>query len=192
MPDDPGAKRQRASEEDYFRKKDRELVEKMRQAAAAEATRRDLGAKTGLTDPELLRELSELGFTPETVSLLPLVPVVQMAWAEGGVTPAERQLVVELARKRGITAGGAADAVLSDWLTRRPAQDVFTRATRLIGAMLETSSDAAATVSADDLIKAAEDIAGASGGLLGIGRVSAEERAILSQIQSALNSKGKS
>ena len=93
MADDPGSKRQRVAEEDYFRKKDRELVEKMRQAAAADQTRRDLGAKTGLKDPELLRELQVLGFTPDTVALLPLVPVVQMAWAEGGVTPAERRLL---------------------------------------------------------------------------------------------------
>jgi hypothetical protein len=189
MSDDPGAKRQRVSEEDYFRKKDRELVEKIRQAAAADQARRELGAKTGLTDPGLLRELYELGFTPETVALLPLVPVVQMAWAEGGVTPAERQLVVKLARKRGIDEGSLADGLLSDWLTRRPSQDVFTRATRLIGAMLETSADAATTVSADDLIKAAEEIAGASGGLLGIGRISGEERAILKEIQTALKAR---
>ena len=46
----------------------------------------DMIAKTGLSDPELLRDLNELGFTPETVTLLPLVPIVQVAWAEGGVS----------------------------------------------------------------------------------------------------------
>ena len=190
MADDPGSKRQRVAEEDYFRKKDRELVEKMRQAAAADQTRRDLGAKTGLKDPELLRELQVLGFTPDTVALLPLVPVVQMAWAEGGVTPAERRLLVDLARKRGIAAGDPADQLLSDWLTRRPAQEVFTRATRLIGAMLATSSESS-DLNADDVIHAAESIASASGGLLGIGRVSAEERAILSEIQSTFKTKNR-
>ena len=93
--------RRRASEEDYFRKKDRELVEKMRKAAAADRAQGELSAKTGLRDPAMIAELDALGFTPETISVLPLVPIVQMAWAEGGITPAERTLLVA-ARERGI------------------------------------------------------------------------------------------
>lgn len=42
-----------------------------------------MGQRTGLTDPELLQALETVGFTPETVVLLPLMPDVQMAWAEG-------------------------------------------------------------------------------------------------------------
>src|SRR5688500_15225444 len=106
MPDkDAFAERGRSLEEEYFRKKDRELIEKMQHAARDEQARKDLGAKTGLQDPELLKELQSLGFTPETVSLLPLVPVVQVAWAEGGVTSAERAGIIKLARSRGIAEG---------------------------------------------------------------------------------------
>ena len=176
----------RKREEDYFRKRDRELIERMRQAAAAEQSRRDLEAKTGLHDPELVRDLQELGFTPDTVSLLPLVPIVQVAWAEGGVSEAERKLVVQLARARGIQPGSAADQQLTEWLARRPSADVFSRAARLIRAMLDHPGDAAADLSADDLIKYCENIASASGGILGIGKISAEERATLTQIAAAL------
>ena len=68
--------RRRASEDDYFRKKDRELVEKMRAAAAADRAKNELSASTGLSDPALLAALAALGFTPDTVSVLPLVPIV--------------------------------------------------------------------------------------------------------------------
>ena len=162
--------RRRASEEDYFRKKDRELVEKMRKAAAADRAQGELSAKTGLHDPAMIAELDALGFTPETISVLPLVPIVQMAWAEGGITPAERTLLVKLARERGIAEGSAADRQLSDWMARQPSADVFARATRLIRAMLDTGSAEAGTMSADDLIKYSESIAAASGGILGIGK----------------------
>jgi hypothetical protein len=101
--------RGRALEDDYFRKRDLELIEKMRRAAAAEQARVEMGQQAGNTDPELLLELEALGFTPDTVVLLPLVPAVQMAWAEGGVSAAERDLLVQLARRRGIEAGSAAD-----------------------------------------------------------------------------------
>jgi hypothetical protein len=178
------ADRGRSLEDDYFRKKDRELIDKMRQATAAAEARAEMGARTGLTDPQLLEELQALGFTPETVALVPLVPVVQVAWAEGGVTAPERALILELARARGIADGSAADRQLADWLDRRPSEDVFARATRLIGAML--ASPGRERLSADDLVRHCESIATASGGLFGINRVSAEERQLLASIADAL------
>jgi hypothetical protein len=58
MPDEhPLGERGRSLEEDYFRKKDRELIEKMRKASAEESARRELSAKSGLQDPELVQEL---------------------------------------------------------------------------------------------------------------------------------------
>jgi hypothetical protein len=178
----------RKREEDYFRKRDRELLERMREAAAAEQTRKDLQAKTGLQDAELLRDLEELGFTPDTVALLPLVPVLQVAWAEGGVSSTERKLVIDLARSRGIESGTPADRQLAEWLDRRPATSVFDGATRLIRAMLGRS-DAASDLSVDGLLKYCESIASASGGMFGIGKISSEERALLASISAALKTK---
>jgi hypothetical protein len=190
MPDhDAFTKRGRALEEEYFRKKDRELIEKIRQAAATEQARKDLGRKAGLEDPQLIQELQDLGFTPETVGLLPLVPVIQMAWAEGGITKAERELILRLARSRGIEAGSAADRQLTEWLTHQPAEAVFARATRLIRAMLDSTPGQTGDLSADDLVKHCEEIASASGGMLGIGRISAEERTLLSSIAADLNAR---
>ena len=181
--------RRRASEDDYFRKKDRELVEKMRQAAAADRAKSEMTAKTGLSDPALLEELDALGFTPETISVLPLVPIVEMAWAEGGITPAERTLLVAFARERGIAEGSAADRQLANWMAQRPSPDVFARATRLIRAMLDTGSPATGSLNADELIHYSESIAAASGGILGIGKISSEERATLAKIVAALKAR---
>jgi hypothetical protein len=180
------AKRGRALEEEYFRKKDRELIEKIRQAAAADEVRKDTGRMIGIDDPALLRELHDLGFTPETVGLLPLMPIIQMAWAEGGITKAERELILRLARSRGVEAGSAADRQLTEWMTNRPEEAVHARARRLIHAMLDAGSTQTGDLKADDLVKYCEDIAAASGGILGIGRISAEERALLSSIAAGL------
>jgi hypothetical protein len=190
MPEDnPFADRERALEEEYFRKRDRELIEKMRKASAAEDARRAMETNTGLQDPALLKELEDLGFVPETVALLPLMPLVQMAWAEGGVSDAERKLIVQLARARGMDEGSAADRQLSTWLSSRPSNDVFARATRLIRAMLDKPvTDHGLT--ADDLVKYCENIASASGGILGINRISSGERALLNTIAREL--KGRS
>ncbi len=189
MPNDnPLGDRGRALEDEYFRKQDRELIEKMRRAAAAEDAQRELSTRTGLLDPEMLQELQSLGFTPETVVLLPLVPLVQMAWAEGGVSDAERKLIVQIARARGIDAGGAADRQLATWLASAPDASVFARAFRLIQAMLDAPGPGSA-LTADDLVKYCETIAAASGGILGINKVSAEERGLLSALASGLKAR---
>lgn len=180
---------QRSREEEYFHKKDRELIERMRQAAAVERARGELAATSGLSDPALLGELEQLGFTPATAALLPLVPLIQVAWAEGDVSAAERKLIVDLARSRSIAEGSEADRQLTDWLDRQPPAHVFARATRLIQAMLASGTPAGRDLSADDLIRYCENIASASGGVFGLGRISAEERAILTKVATALKGK---
>jgi hypothetical protein len=189
MAEDPVSGRRRTSEEDYFQKKDRELVEKMRRQAKAQEELRALGEQVGVTDPEISRELAELGFTPETVKLLPLIPVLEMAWAEGGVTAPERKMVIAVARTRGIEEGSTADHQLAEWLDRQPPDSLFRRAGRLISALF--ASGGRFDITPDDLLKYCESIAEASGGLFGIGRVSSEERATLGRIADEIKSRRK-
>lgn len=187
MPDNPLSDRGRTLEEDYFRKRDQELIEKMRRAAAADAKRRDLTASTGLQDPELISEVEALGFGPETIALLPLLPLLEVAWAEGGVSREERALIIQLARSRGISDGTVADQQLTGWLDHRPSPDVFARAARLVRAMLTAvGSDQTAMMTAKDLLKYSENIAAASGGVFGMKKISAEERALIQRIASDL------
>ena len=184
--DNPLGERGRALEGDYSRKKDRELIDRMRQVSAADAVRRELSDKSGLYDPQMIQELEWLGFTPETVALLPLVPLIQMAWAEGGVSAAEQKLIMQLAWTRGIADGSAADQQLAAWLSSPPDPKVFSSASRLIRATLDSEARGADPLTAHELVTYCEEIAAASGGIFGINRVSSEERALLSEIASDL------
>lgn len=186
---DAFADRGRALEEEYFRKREQELVEKLRRRAAAEAARQQLSDQAGVADEEILRDLQDLGYTPETVSLLHLVPLVQIAWAEAGVSARERELIVEAARARGIEAGTPADGQLTEWLTTRPSEQMFEQNLRAIRAILESLPEAEREASRGDLLSTATAIAKASGGVLGFRAVSPEERAVLSRISQELESK---
>jgi hypothetical protein len=55
--------------------------------------------------------------------------------------------------------------------------------------MLASGAPAGANLSAGDLIRYCESIASASGGIFGIGKISAEERALLAKIADALKGK---
>lgn len=181
---DSFAERGRALEEDYFRKKDRELLDKLRRASEADRARGELSRESGVTDLALLTDMQELGLTAETVPLLPLIPVLEVAWAEGGISPAERQMVLSLARSRGITEGSATDLRLKSWMDSRPTPEQFAKATRVMSALLDSDAPVAKDLTADQLVKYCEQIAAASGGLLGLPfrAVSMEEQTLLARI----------
>jgi ADP-ribose pyrophosphatase YjhB (NUDIX family) len=179
-------KRGRSLEEEYFRRQDQELIEKLRARGSDEAARRALAERTGVADEEILAGLQAIGYTPDTVQLLHLVPLVQVAWAEGGVSDRERQLIVEAARAHGVEPGSAADARLGGWLDERPSDEFFERTLRAAAAILESQPEADRQSARRNLVAYSTAVASASGGLLGFGRVSESEREVLSRISAEL------
>ncbi len=188
---DAFADRGRSLEEEYFHRKEREVIDKMRVRAAAEEQRRRLGEKAGVADEELLNDLQALGYTPETVMMLYLVPVIQTAWAEGGVSQKERDLIVKAARSRGITEGTPCDQQLNMWLTTRPSDAMFEKSLRAIRTILQAQPETAREASEKDLLSLATAIAAASGGIVGFRAVSPDEQQILKHISDELKNSGK-
>src|SRR6185503_15546366 len=88
----------KAKEEEYFHKKETELLEKLRQRGAVEAERRKLGDALPTADAQILEDLQAVGYNAETVKLLFVVPLLAVAWADGSITPRERSLILELAK----------------------------------------------------------------------------------------------
>ena len=188
---DAFAERGHSLEEEYFRRKEKEVIEKMRRNAEAEAQRRRLGEQAGVADEDILRDLQELGYTADTVRLLHLMPLIQTAWAEGNISAKERELILRAARSRGIDAGSSADQQLMRWLTDRPSEELFEKTLRAIRAILQSRSPEEREASEKDLLSLCTAIASASGGIVGFGAVSEDERRILAHISDELERSGK-
>ena len=90
--------REHAFEEEFFRKSDAALLEKMRAKAKLEEVAAELGKTLQVENPELIRRLIDLGIAPGTGAALLLLPLVQVAWAEDQVTDKERVGHLELFR----------------------------------------------------------------------------------------------
>ncbi len=174
--------RRRAQEDEYFHRQEQELIEKLRQRGREEAARRRMAEQSGVADEEILRDLEGLGYTPETVMLLHLVPLLQMAWAEGSVSDGERDLILEAAQARGIDKDSAAGRQLASWLANRPSDELFEKTLRAIGAILQSRSSEERDASRKDLVSHLTAIASASGGILGFGKVSPQEQQVLTRI----------
>lgn len=180
------AERKRGLEEEYFLRKERELIEKLHQKLNDESARSSMEEATGIHDAEVIEALQELGYTPETVQLLHLVPLVQVAWASGDVTPQERELIMQLAYTRGVQPQSKAQSQLEEWLTQQPAPEFFENTLRAIHIFIAALPPDQQGDARQDLLSYCTRIAEASGGFLGFGTVSADERRALQQISDTL------
>ena len=179
-------------EEEYFRKQEKELVEKMQTDKTRESERLEMASALGTADADIVDALQKLGYTPATVPLLYLVPLIQVAWAEGSVSKHERRLILEAADARGIKFGSTAYECLSEWLNVRPTEEFFEGTLRVISALLEALPPEERENSKRDLVSYCAKVAEVSGGFIGFlgsrRRVCTEERELLARIAAELES----
>ena len=176
------AERERGLEEEYFMRKERELIEKLHQKLSSESAQQQMAAATGIHDAEVIEALRELGYTPDTVMLLHLVPLIQVAWASGDVSDKERELIMQAAHSRGVAKGSTAETQLNEWLTKKPADAFFANTLRVIRIFIEALPADQRREARQDLLAYSRSIALASGGFLGIGAISGDENAALEEI----------
>lgn len=178
--------RGRSLEDEFFRREDKRLMEQLAALRAAEATREALSKASGITKPAVLDKLIELGIRAETVAALSIVPLVEVAWADGAVDAKERRAIVDRA---GVAHDSTAGALLEAWLDRRPDPKLLTAWTQLVQAMSEQLGPDGAARLKTDLLDRARAVAAATGGLFGVGsKVSASEAAILAKLEAAFSS----
>jgi hypothetical protein len=178
--------RGRSLEDEFFRREDKRLMEQLATLRAAEATREALGKASGISKPAVLDKLIELGIRAETVAALSIVPLVEVAWADGTIDAKERRAVVERA---GVPQDSTAGALLAAWLDRRPDAKLLTAWTHLVQAMSEQLGPAEAARVKTGLLERARAVAAAAGGMFGVGsKVSAAEAAMLAKLEAAFPS----
>lgn len=176
-----------AHEEEYFRRENAKLIEALRQKAALDTEADEIEAQTGVHDDAIAHHLAELGVTAETVGMLHLVPLVEVAWADGTIQLDERELLLKAADSAGIS-GGAPRAAFEALLETRPTEEYFETALDFVRAMLLAMDDEHRKQASGNLEHLAHRIADAAGGVFGLwGRVDENEREVLNHIAERLS-----
>ena len=169
-------------EDKYIKQSENDQIARIRRERQLEALRREeLGGIASVlqSDADVAQEAMELGFDRETARILHLLPVIQMAWADGSVQDDERAKVLDLASDSGIANGTPAYDYLELLMEREPSPLYFQRTNSLIARMLEQDTGA---LGGDDLMKHVEAVAGAAGGFFGVGKISREERELIQKL----------
>jgi hypothetical protein len=187
-PQDPEILRDRGRslEDEFFRREDQRLLARLDELKALETTRAALAKASGISEPAVLDALLALGIRAETVAALSVVPLVEVAWADGSLDAKERGAVLEGARRSGIAPGSTAYGLLEPWLERRPDPKLLSAWTQLVRDLRDRLDAPEAARLKSSLLDQAHAVATASGGILGLGaKVSDAEAAMLARLESA-------
>jgi len=145
-----------------------------------------------MTDEQLIEELKFLGIDEHSYGLVGLLPLVQVAWADGTIQDGERKLIHDIAEKRGL-ADATGMAVIDGWLEKEPSRHYLHRGRKVLSALVTRRQGIGAEVGLEDLEEIGafcEGVAGAAGGLFGFGTTSSSEKAAIADVAKALGIKG--
>jgi tellurite resistance protein len=181
--------RARTLEEAFFKKEHERLLEKMRLKQEQEEAREALSEASGITDADLLQRLAALGIRPETLAALTLIPLVEVAWADGKMEAREREAVLRGAESSGIAEGTPSYGLLEIWTQDPPAPELMSSWKDYIrGLCAELSADQKWHLE-EKILGRARAVAEAAGGFLGLGaKISSEEEAVLRDLEKAFGS----
>lgn len=179
-------KRRASLEEAFYLEEDRKLVEKYRELQKMEETRRNLSEVSGIRNEAVLKKLVELNVRAETLASLAIVPLVEVAWADGEVDGKEKDAVLKAAGKIGFKKGQVDYALIEQWLSHKPKVELLVAWENFVRGLCEALPPAERAGLQTELLSHARDVAAATGGFLGLGsKVSDEEEKILKRLATA-------
>jgi hypothetical protein len=182
---DPFGERRRSLEEAFFKEKDRQLLDQLRNELSALEDRKKLAHVSGIVEQRVLGQLVQAGVTAETLAAVVMIPIVEVAWVDGSLSTDERDAVLNAAVAQGITTDSASYELLKLWLRNRPDP-------RIIAAWKEYVTEVARLMPSDAvsefkraMIDRATRVAESAGGFLGMATISKSERAKIDELAKA-------
>jgi hypothetical protein len=175
-----------ALEEAFFVKENERLRQQLRDMDQARRNKEALSAASGITDGAVLDKLAALDIGSDTLAALSLVPLVAVAWADGGIDDKERGVAFAKAAETGLGKQDISYQLFERWLAAPPPPALLAAWKDYIGALSASLSPEDRRVLRHELLDRARAVAEAAGGFLGIaGRVSPPEANVLKELERA-------
>ena len=133
---------------------------------------------------------SQNEMTDEDMSLLFLIPLVQMAWEHGAISPREEQVIFDAAREEGIDHRSSLNDTLGKWLVYQPSQHFYDECLGLIKITLRAKTVKERKQIRDKIFDRCRKVAASAGGksLMDVNHhVSEEERELLTELEQTLS-----
>jgi hypothetical protein len=173
-------------EDAFFARENARLLEQLRAKAQRDERRKALRDVVQIEDEGLVDHLLDLGLGPETILAVTLIPLAMVAWADGSIEPKERDAILRAAAEKGIVPDSIAGQVLNSWLTHPLDAELVSTWRRYIQTIWPSLTPHERAEVRQMGIERARTVAEAAGGFLGLGSVSAKEKAVITDLSALL------
>jgi hypothetical protein len=173
-------------EDEFFAKKDAILIEQQKKLMAMEHTQAALTAVSGIRNEVVRKKLVALDIHPDLLATLALVPLVEMAWADGKIQENERTAILNGASKIGMSKGSIDYTLLDEWLKIKPPASLLTAWVLYIEGLCDQLTPGEREELKTTLLGYTRQVAEAAGGFLGLtSAISDQEQAMLDKLTAA-------
>lgn len=156
-----------------------------------EESKQALAEASGITDDTVLEKLAELNIGADTLAALALVPLIEIAWADGNLDEKEKQAVLAAAEDSGLSKKTLNYELLENWLGSPPERTLREAWRRYIEALCGKMTQQERTSLEANILGRARAVAEAGGGYLGlVAKVSQSEARILKELEEAFRAEG--
>lgn len=131
----------RGREDAWFQARDRRLIQALKTDHDHDTEVAAMEAVSHVHDSELLDALEGLGITHDTLPVLHLVPLAEVAWADGRLVEGERDALLEAATGAGLAPRTPAWEAFRDLLEAPPSKELAEASHRYIWAVLASQPD---------------------------------------------------
>jgi len=174
-------------EETFFAKENERLLRELQEKAKLDEKRKALQSVIKVKDAAFIEHLLDLGVGPESVLAVTLIPLAAVSWADGRLEEKERKAVLQAASERGINPGSANYTMLETWLKQKPSDKVMEAWKKYARGVWEQLTKEEQITMRLSVVGRAREVAEAAGGLLGVGSISPQEKALLEELEKVLS-----
>jgi hypothetical protein len=168
-------------EETFFFAENQILRDRLAMLKKKEENIQTLSNISGIKNNLVLQQLVDLDIRPEILAALCLIPIIEVAWADGSVDKKERDAILKGAKK---TYFSADEDILNEWLQTKPDPKLMEAWEIYMQGLCEIIDDEAISLLKDEIISHTQSVAEASGGFLGlINTVSNSEKKMIEKIK---------
>jgi hypothetical protein len=173
-------------EDAFFAKEDEKLIKELQILQKMNNSKKELSAVSGIKNDAVLEKLVSLDVRPETLASFTVIPLIEVAWADGTPDTQEQKSILSIIDGNGFFKKGNINyKLVEQWLKRKPKSELFEAWDIYIRGLCRHLPPEGKEILQKEILTNARIIADSSGGFLGIGSISDAEEKVINKLEAA-------
>lgn len=175
----------RRLEDAFFLENDRKLIDQLHKMQKMKENMTSLEMVSGIKNEAILKKLVELDIRPEIVAAITIVPIIEVAWADGKLDEKEENAILKISVEHFGADHNIPEILINEWLIQKPSPQMLDAWVHYLQGLVELMSPEETASLKNTLLSQAREVAEASGGFLGLNKISAAEEKMLKGLEKA-------